>query len=102
MSKKLKPGMLCFLVGPSVPPQNLNKIVKLMYSEIHPRHQVLVWQCRAMQPLVTGNRHLPRPAGAVGHATPSCLRPIDPDGTVTKEEVKELFTPETTKEIAHG
>lgn len=98
---KLKPGILCFLVGPKVWPFNKNKIVRLIRLRNHPERGVL-WECLNMQPLQTGQKGLIRPAGTIGHARPQSLRPIDPDGTVTQDEVKELYLPTETKEKVHG
>ena len=91
MSKILKPGMLCFLVG-NVWPENLNKIVKLRSLTRHPKKDMMVWRCVGMQPLRVGQHGRVVQAGSVGLARIETLRPIDPDGTVSQSEVNELWT----------
>ncbi len=102
MSKALKPGILCFLVGPYVWPFNRNKIVKLVSLRPHPdprKHGRLMWSCIGMQPLQVGQSGKIKAGGEIGYARPDSLRPIDPDGTVTTEEVNELYLP-TKEEIS--
>lgn len=91
MSKILKPGMLCFLVG-RVWPENLNKIVKLHALTRHPKKDMMVWACVGMQPLRVGQLGRVVQPGHIGLARIETLRPIDPDGTVTNTEVRELWT----------
>lgn len=90
---KLKSGVLCFLVGPSVPQFNRNKIVQLTALVTNHPCGYPVWSCIAMQPLMSSRFRVMKPTGSLGHAAPKSLRPIDPDGTVTQDEVNELYTP---------